>query len=73
MQIQLMCTKFINYTQCLCRPLFEFLRLGFLFENNSSTFAFLLWKSCMINEMLDVRLTDLDHEDNIVYKKNDLV
>ena len=32
-------------------------------------FAFLLWKSCMINEMLDGRLTDLDQEDIIVYKR----
>ena len=27
----------------------------------------------MINEMLDVRLTDLDQEDIIVYKKNKLI
>ena len=69
MQIELMCTKYINYTQCLCKPLFEFLLLGFLFGNNSSTLLFSLWKSCMINEMLDARLTDLDQEDIIVYKK----
>ena len=49
--------KYINYTHCLCKPLFEFLLLGFLFGNNSSTLLFLLWKYCMIDEKLDVRLT----------------
>ena len=53
----------------LCKSLFEFLLLGFLFGNNSSTLLFLLWKSCMIKEMLNVRLTDLDQEDIIIYKK----
>ena len=40
MQIELMCTKYINYTPRLCKPLFEFLLLGFLFGNNSSTLLF---------------------------------
>ena len=40
MQIELMYTKYINYTQCLCKPLFKFLLLVFLFGNNSSTLLF---------------------------------
>ena len=69
MQIELMCTKYINFTRCLCKPLFEFLFFWLFIWEQFLHFAFMLWKSCMINEMFDVRLTDLDQEDFIVYKK----